>query len=184
MTEPDAASGFSFDARRWTAPEAVVAAASLVLLISLFLPWFGISLPDVMGRHVLGPVGPQLAQFFGLRSPVLWVALVLILAMLVLLVLRAGLGRVPFAAPPGDSQLLAGAAWMNLLLVILAFVIKPAIGGQIRLGGISLSVGWQVGAFIALIAAAVAAAAAALCLLPAPRKLPYLRRPPQQPTEG
>jgi hypothetical protein len=132
----------------------------------------------------VGPVGPQLAQLSGLRSPVLWVALVLILAILLLLVLRAGLGRVPFAAPPGDSQLLAGAAGMNLLLVILAFVIKPAIGGQIRLGGIWLSVGWQAGAFIGLIAAAVAALAAALPLLPAPRRLPRLRRPPQQPTQS
>jgi hypothetical protein len=49
MAEPDAASGFSFDARRWTAYEAVIAAASLVLLISLFLPWFGVSFPGVMG---------------------------------------------------------------------------------------------------------------------------------------
>jgi hypothetical protein len=111
---------------------------------------------------------------------VLWIALVLIVVIMVLLVLRAGLGRVPFASPPGDGQLLADAAWLNLLLVLLAFLIKPVAGGPMALG---VSVGWQAGAYIGLAAAIVAAVAAALPLLPALRKL-SVRRPPQQPTEG
>jgi hypothetical protein len=176
MTEVSGTSRFNFDARRWTGREQIVCAASLVLLISLFLPWF-----EARFVSFGGEAGPQLGQLSGLASHVLWIALVLIAGILVLLVLRAGLGRVPFASPPGDWQLLAGAAWLNLLLVLLAFLIKPVAGGLMALRGVS--VGWQAGAYIGLAAAIVAAVAAALPLLPAVRKL-SVRRPPRQPTEG
>src|ERR1035441_2620572 len=38
-----ASSGYSFDARRWALSDEIAGAASLVVLISLFLPWFNAS---------------------------------------------------------------------------------------------------------------------------------------------
>jgi len=38
---PASAPAFVFDARRWTVADQVTGGATLVLLVSLFLPWFG-----------------------------------------------------------------------------------------------------------------------------------------------
>jgi hypothetical protein len=178
MTEPNAAPGFNFDARRWTARERIVAGGSVVLLFSLFLPWF----------RLTDPYGPIPAiELSGVRSGILWAVFIVALAIVVLLVVRAGLGRVPFAPPPGDQQLLAGATWLNLLLVLLVFLAKPSFtflfptDTGLSLLPQGLSFGWTTGAYLALIAAIVAAAATAIPRLPA---LPRFHRPPKQPTEG
>jgi hypothetical protein len=150
MTDGNDAPGFSFDARRWTPRERVVGGASVILLISLFLPWFWIRLD-----------GTTVGQVTGLQDSPLLIVLAVIIVIFVLLVLRAGLGRIPFAAPPGDRQLLAGAAWLNFLLVLVTFLVKPAYGGQAP-----TALGWQAGAFIGLAAAAVAAVGSGLPRLP------------------
>src|SRR5947209_8733175 len=50
---PAAAGGtspaFNFDARRWTRTDRLVGGASLVVLISLFLPWFSVNLSGPLG---------------------------------------------------------------------------------------------------------------------------------------
>lgn len=153
MTDPNGSTGFSFDARRWTAREKIVGGASVILLVSLFLPWFWI-------RFGGTPVG----QVSGLQDSTLWIVFVVILVIFVLLLLRAGLGRVPFAPPPGDRQLLAGAAWLNFLLVLVTFLVKPAYGGQPP-----AALGWQAGAVIGLAAAVIAAAGSGLPRLPSRR---------------
>ena len=38
---PGGVTAFAFDARRWTLADQVTGGATLVLLVSLFLPWFG-----------------------------------------------------------------------------------------------------------------------------------------------
>ncbi len=38
---PAGVTAFAFDARRWTLADQITGGATLVLLVSLFLPWFG-----------------------------------------------------------------------------------------------------------------------------------------------
>ncbi len=65
--------------------------------------------------------------------------------------LRSAFQTAPFAVPIGHELLLLAATAVNLLLVFLAFILKP--------GGYSFSgVGWSWGAFVALIAAVAAVA--------------------------
>ncbi len=150
MTDGNGDPGFSFDARRWTPRERIIGGASVILLVSLFLPWFWIRLD-----------GTAIGQVAGLQDSPLLIVLVVVIVIFILLVLRAGLGRIPFAPSPGDRQLLAGAAWLNFLPVLVTFLVKPAYGGQAP-----TALGWQAGAFIGLAAAAVAAAGSGLPRLP------------------
>jgi hypothetical protein len=130
----------------------IVGGASLVLLISLSLPWFAFSL-----------FGHQAAEAKGITiHRYLWVVFLLALAILAFLVRVARSGRVPFARRPKGRKLLAAVTWLNLLLVLLAFLFKPVIGGQRAVPSGFVVTSWTFGAFIALAASAVAVAAASL----------------------
>jgi len=129
----DGGPAFAFDARRWTLGDRVTGAATLVLLVSLFLPWFGTD-----------------GDFFSVSVDGMWhgyMVIVLILAVAILgyLVLRAGLGSLPFGpSATAAGYLLAGAAGLNLLLAVVSFATRPAVTS------------WQYGAYIGLAAAIVA----------------------------
>src|SRR6266496_4396563 len=101
---------FNFDAKRWTRDDQIVGGASLLLLISLFLPWYTVSVP-------------------------------------------------PFTLPMSLTQLLLVLTGINLVLVLIAFLLKPSTG----LSG--LSVGWGFGAFVGLICAIAAVVPLALPLV-------------------
>jgi zinc-ribbon domain len=133
---------YNFDARRLTRSDRLVGGASLVVLISLFLPWFSVNL------GVLGSASASGTTAHGW----LWFVFVIELAVLAYQVLTAGYEQLPFRLPWRHEQLLLAASGLNLLLVFLAFVLKP--GGSI--------VGWDFGAFIALLAAIAAVAPLAL----------------------
>ncbi len=150
MAEAEIALRFSFDARRWTYRERVLGASSVLILVSLFMHWFKVS---VVGRPV--------AAVDGLSDILLWLVLVVTLGIITLLTLIAGLGRVPFAPPPGDWQLLAGSAWLNFLLVLLALLYKPGLEGQLPAGvpGTGVTVTFALGAYLAVIASSASAAA-------------------------
>jgi hypothetical protein len=130
---PAGLAAFAFDARRWTVADQITGGATMVLLVSLFLPWFGTD-----------------GGFFSVSVDGLWhsymvIDLLLAVAILGYLVLRAGFG----SPPPGLSvaaagQLLAGAAVLNLLLAGVSFATKPA------------GTNWQYGAYLGLAAAIVA----------------------------
>lgn len=128
--------GFAFDARRWTLADQVSGGATLVLLVSLFLPWFGAG-----------------GAFFGVSLDGMWhgymvVDLVVAIAIAGYLVLRAGFGSVPFGlSATATAYLLAGAAGVNVLLAAVSFLTKP------------YGTSWQYGAFTGLAAAMVAATA-------------------------
>ena len=132
---PAGVTAFAFDARRWTLTDQVTGGATLVLLVSLFLPWFGTS-----------------GGFFSVSVDGMWhgymvIDVVLALTILGYLVLRAGFGSLPFGLSATTAErLLAGAAGLSLLLAVVSFATKP--------GGTT----WQYGAFAGL-AAAIAAAA-------------------------
>ena len=130
---PAGVTAFAFNARRWTLADQVTGGATLVLLVSLFLPWFGTD-----------------GGFFSVSVDGMWhgymiIDLILAVAILGYLVLRAGFAALPFGlSVTAAGQLLAGAAGLNLLLAVVSFVTKP------------VGTGWQYGAYVGLAAAIVA----------------------------
>jgi hypothetical protein len=142
---------FSLDAARLGRAERITGIATLVLFISLFLPWY---------TYDFG-VGSVSAD--GLYHGWMYLVLLVSLAVMVYVVLRAGFDVMPFKLPMSDAQLLLIATVFNVVLCILAFLLKP--------GGIGFSgVGWGFGAFLGLVAAIVAAAPLAVPAIQARRK--------------
>lgn len=154
--------GFNFNLSRLSQADRIAGAASVVLLISLFLPWFT--------AHVsgLGSFGNDVGSLSGSESGMtahgyLWLVFILCLAVVAFLVLSAGFDQLPFNLPLPKETLLLVVTGIDLLMVLLAFFIKPS-GGQFV--DIKVSVGWSFGALIALLAAIVACA---------PLGVPFLR---------
>jgi ribosomal protein L40E len=141
---------FKFEAKRWTRAERITGVATLLLFISLFLPWFTYNFG-------LGSVSVD-----GLWHGWMYIVLLLCLGIMVYLVARAGFSEMPFKLPLADAQLLLIATGINAVLTILAFVFKP--------GGIGFSgIGWGFGAFLGLITAVIAAAPTAVPAIQARR---------------
>src|ERR1019366_5326890 len=91
-----------------------------VLLISLFLPWFSVS--AAFGSFSTSSSADALSA-----HGYLFLVLILALAMVAYLVLCASMREMP-ALPLTHDQLLAAGAAVNLLLVLIAVVFKPASG--------------------------------------------------------
>ena len=127
---------FSFDAKRWSQTDRITGVATLVLFISLFLPWFGVNFG-------LGSVTVD-----GLWHGWMYIVLVLSLVVMIDLLAHAGFDERPFKIPTTHEQLLLIGTGISFVLTLLAFVFKP--GGS--------AVGWRFGAFVGLAAAVVAAA--------------------------
>ena len=131
---PAGVTAFAFDARRWALADQVTGGASLILLVSLFLPWFGTD-----------------GGFFSVSVDGMWhgymvIDLILAVAIPGYLVLRAGFGSLPFGlSGTAAGRLLAAAAALKLLLAVVSFATKPA------------GTSWQYGAYVGLAAAIVAA---------------------------
>ena len=137
--------GVRLDAARWSGSDQVAGAATLVLFISLFLPWFG--------------YGGQSVD--GLWHGYEYLTLIVALAIIVYLLARAAVPSLPLnSAVPHDVLLLAGTA-VNLLLVLIGFLAKPSASVFF----VTVSADWEFGAFFGLIAALVAVGAAASPLL-------------------
>jgi hypothetical protein len=132
---------FRLDPTRWTTADRVTGAATLVLVVSLFLPWFSVSAG--FGNFTASSSADALTA-----HGFLYLVLLLALAMLGYLIARASLKDLPEPPVTGD-QLLAGAAAINLLLVLIAFAVRPGGGSAL------VKVSWSFGAFIGLIAAIV-----------------------------
>jgi hypothetical protein len=141
---------FNFDAKRWSQAERITGVATLVLFISLFLPWFTYNF------------GFASVSVDGLWHGWMYLVLLLCLAILAYLIVRAGFGEMPFKLPMPDQQLLLIATGVNAVLSILAFVFKP---GGIKFSGI----GWGFGAFVGVAASIVAAAPTAVPAIQARR---------------
>jgi hypothetical protein len=131
-------SSFSFDIKRLSQAERITGIATLVLIISLFLPWFTYSFG-------FGSVSVN-----GFWHGWMYLVLILSVAILAYVVARAGFKEMPFTLPMSPPQLLLIATGANAVLTILAFVFKP--------GGVGFSgIGWGFGAFVGLAASLVAA---------------------------
>jgi hypothetical protein len=142
-----AASSFSFDMKRWSQAERITAIASLVLLISLFLPWFTVSFAFASG------------SVSGTYHGWMWIVFLISLAIVLHLVLKAGMSTLPYKLPLPEAQLLVYATAADAILTVLSFLLKPGGSG----------VGWGFGAFVGLIAALVAAFPTAIPALRARR---------------
>ena len=144
MTAPQAGPApmaFRLDPARWTPADRITGAATLVLVVSLFLPWFSVSAG--FGNFTASSSADALAA-----HGFLYLVLLLALAMLGYLIARASLKDLP-ELPVTSDQLLAAGAAVNLLLVLIAFAVMPGGGSAL------VKVSWSFGAFIGLIAAIV-----------------------------
>jgi hypothetical protein len=138
---------FQFDFKRLTRVDQVVGGASLIAAISIFLPWFSVT----VSSSVLG-VSESATGSGTDAHGWLWLVFVLDLFILAYLVLRAGWETMPFKLPIAHAPLLIIATGLQLLLVLIAFFVVPSNEG---IPGVS--VGWAWGAFVGLIAALAAA---------------------------
>ena len=134
---------FRLDLRRLSRADQAVGGASLIVLVSLFLPWFGFS---TLGASI--SVSGTTAHGY--------LVLVVITALLIAgyLLLRSGWGEFPFPLPVAHETLLLAGTSAQFLLVLTGFLDVPLAG-----------LGWEIGAYLAVIAAALAAAQAALPVL-------------------
>jgi hypothetical protein len=145
---PAAASpAFNLDMGRLTRADRIVGGASLVFIVSLFLPWFTSSADGLSG------------SVDGLWHGYMYLGLILALGILAYLVVRAGFEQMPFRLPFDHERLLLAATAVVFVLTVISFVFKPSGDGIV-------SISWGFGAFIGLIAAIVAVA---------PLGLPFLR---------
>jgi hypothetical protein len=128
---------YKFDAARWSLADRISGIATIVLFISLFLAWFGIS---VIGITVTASGVSAHGYLY----------LVMIIAILIVayLVLRAGWDELPGGINLPHLTTMMAATLVNLVIVFIAFIFKPGGSG----------VGWEFGAFVGLFAAVAAAA--------------------------
>lgn len=123
---------FKFDAKRWSQTDRIVAVATLVLFVSLFLAWFG---AGSFLYHV---------TVDGLWHGYMYITLLLSLGVMGYLAMLAGLERLPFRLPLNHQQALTAATGLNFLLTLISFLTKPS------------GTSWQYGAYVGLAAAFVA----------------------------
>lgn len=127
------------DVSRWTESDRVTGIASAVLLISLFLPWFGVSF---LGMTVTAD-GLESHGYFH-------IVLILCLAILGYLIMRISPARSVLPASRAHERILLVATAVNFALVIIGFIAKP---GNAEWGPL---VSRQYGSFLGGIAALAA----------------------------
>jgi hypothetical protein len=132
----------SFDLTRLTTVDRIVAGATFVTMISLWLPWFDAS---YLGRSSGSISGTGDHGW-------LWLEFILALALIVYLAARAAWDKLPFSLPIAHDRLLMAATGVQFLLILIGFLAIPSNDG---IQGISI--GWDFGAFLALIGSIVAA---------------------------
>ena len=134
-----------FDLNRLTTVDKVVAVATLVTMVSLWLPWFS-------GKYsALGETSTGTISGTGDHGW-LWLEFILALALLAYLAARAAWDQLPFRLPVAHATLLIAGTGLQFLLILIAFFDMPSTNG---VPGLSIS--WDFGAFLALIASIVAA---------------------------
>jgi hypothetical protein len=134
---------FRLDLRRLSRSDQAVGGASLAVLISLFLPWFGFS---AIGASI--SISGTTAHGY--------LVLVVLTALMTAgyLLLRSGWGEFPFPLPVAHEILLLAGTGIQFLLVLAGFLDVPLPG-----------LGWEIGFYLAVAAAALAALPAALRVL-------------------
>jgi zinc-ribbon domain len=122
-----AAPAFRLDVSRLNVADRVIAGTSIIVFISLFLPWFGVPGFAVSGMSWHG---------------YLVISLLAAVALIGYLILRAGLAS-PFRLPIAHAPLLLIGTAVQLFFVLIAFAFKPA------------GTSWEFGAYLGLLAALI-----------------------------
>jgi hypothetical protein len=141
-TPRPAGPSFNFNLNRLTRVDKIVAIATLVTFISLWLPWYSVSVGGLDGSESISFDATSWGHGW------MWLELLVAIALLVYLVARTGWDTLPFNLPVAHAPLLIVGTGLQLLLVVLDFAIIP-YGNE--------GMGWGWGAFIGLIAALAAA---------------------------
>jgi hypothetical protein len=136
---PEHGPAFAFDLNRLSRVDQVVGASSLILIITLFLPWFGVSL----GGYSASESGFDAHGY-------LIIPLLTAIVLIAYLVMRAGWDHLPWKLPMEHTPLLLVGTGIQALIVLLAFLFKPT------------GTDWQFGAYLGLLAALVACGAAVM----------------------
>lgn len=126
---------FRFDLRRLSRVDQVVGGASLVVFITIFLPWFGISI-----------LGQSFTEDGTTAHGYLVIVLILALVLIAYLLLRSGWDEFPVSLPIAHAPLLLIGTGLQFLLVLIGFLDKPA------------ELDWEFGAYLCLIASLIATA--------------------------
>lgn len=143
-----ATTAYRFDARRWSTIDRIAGAATLIVLISLFLPWYSV---NTAGLTSLGAGGGVVTESGTDAHGWLWFVFIIGLAVLLYLLVTVGYQALAAKLPLNHERLLLAATGLDLLLVLIAFLLKPGNDGFAE-----VKIGWSFGAVIALIAAIVA----------------------------
>jgi hypothetical protein len=134
---------FRLDLRRLSRADLTVGGASLVVVVSLFLPWFG-----------FGELGASVSVSGTTAHGYLVLAVITALLMAAYLLLRSGWDEFPASLPIAHERLLLAGTGAQFLLVFIGFLDVP-------LAGLS----WEIGAYLALIASVAAAVPVVLPVL-------------------
>lgn len=127
---------YRLDLNRLSRVDRVVGAASVVVFISMFLPWFGLSL-----------LGETVSESGTTAHGYLVIPMITALGLTAYLVIRAGWDELPFSLPLAHARLLLIGTGLQFLLVFIGFADRPAS-----------QLSWEFGAYLALIASVTAAA--------------------------
>jgi hypothetical protein len=123
----------------------IVAVATLVTMISLWLPWFSATY-SLLGVHSSGSISGTSFHHW------LWLEFIVALALIGYIAARAAWDQLPFQLPVAHEIVLIAATGLQFLLILIGFFDMPSTNGEA-----GVSVGWDFGAFLALIASIVAA---------------------------
>jgi len=147
-----AGTAFQLDLRRLTQVDRIIAGASLIAMISIWLPWYSVT----WGSSAFESPGSASYSGTSLHGW-LWLEFVVALLLLGYVVLRAGFPESKISLPIAHERLLIIGTGLQLLLILIAFA-------DIPYGNLGMGWGWA--AFIGLLAAL---AAAAPVMMPAAR---------------
>jgi len=134
---------FRLDLRRLSRAEQTAGGATLIVLISLFLPWFGF---NELGTNI-SITGPTAHGY-------LVVVVVLAVLMAGYLLWRSGWQEFPVRLPVAHETLLLTATGLQFLLIAIAFLDVPVAG-----------LSREAGAYVALVASVIAAGPAAVAAI-------------------
>jgi hypothetical protein len=138
---------FSIEVARWSRADMVVGVSTLILFVSLFLPWYS------AGGFI---------TVNGLWHAYEYITLIVSILIMGYLIFRAGFTQISPDLRISHDVLLIIVTAINLVVVVIGFVGKPV--EQNNIFGITITLG--AGAYLALIAAIVAVAGAVAARLP------------------
>ena len=138
-----------FDASRLDRTDRIIGVATLIALISIWLPWFTVSYSGGgLGSNVSGSASATTAH-----GAWMYLEFILAIALLAYLAARAAWDRLPFTVPVAHPLLLVIGTSAQLLIMLIAFFDIPTVPSSLA----GFSVSWAWGAFVGLLAALAAA---------------------------